>query len=90
MWYPFIVIAAVLIAFSWYFYHLHVNKYERLMNFYKYADRITIDQDIERYKLLVNILTKDSDVMFKYNFDIDLKEKFLKVKKESLTKKQVK
>ena len=57
-----------------------MNKYERLMNFYKYADKISVDKDIERYKLLINILTKDSDVMFKYNFDIDQKEKFLKFK----------
>jgi hypothetical protein len=41
------------------------------MNFYKYADKMAIDKDIERYKLLISILTKDADVMFKYNFDID-------------------
>lgn len=36
---------------------------------------------MERYKILINILTRDADIMFKYRFDLDLKEKFLLTEK---------
>lgn len=32
---------------------------------------------MERYKILINILTKNSNVMFKYQFDLEQKEKYM-------------
>jgi len=32
---------------------------------------------MDRYKGILSLLSKDSDVVFKYTFDLDLKESFL-------------
>lgn len=66
VWYPFIVVTALLAAAAWYSYRKHLNQYEKYMNFFRHINTNSLECDIERLKLLVNILAKDSDVIFKY------------------------
>lgn len=47
---------------------------------------VWVSRDLERCKELINILNKDSDLMFRYKFNIFLKEKFFK---NELLKKHV-
>lgn len=57
------------------------------MGFFKFIDAVWLQRDIERYRILMDLLNRDNNVMFKYQFDIDVKEKFLaaeEFKKEKL------
>lgn len=44
---------------------------------FQMIESVWVQRDIDRYKGILALLAKDSDVIFKYTFDIDLKEKFL-------------
>ncbi|CAD8075108.1 unnamed protein product [Paramecium sonneborni] len=86
IWIPFLVLDFVLMIATYYYYKQYLSIYESFLNLFKFTDEIWLNRDMERFKILINILTKNSDVMFKYQFDLEQKEKFMmaeKYKKES-------
>lgn len=66
MWIPFVVINFLLIIGAYHCYSKYLELYESFLNLFKFADEVWLNRDIERYKILINILTKNSDIMFKY------------------------
>ncbi|CAD8065495.1 unnamed protein product [Paramecium primaurelia] len=86
IWIPFLVLDALFMIATYYYYKQYLSIYESFLNLFKFTDEIWLNRDMERYKILINILTKNSDVIFKYQFDLEQKEKFMmaeKYKKES-------
>ncbi|CAD8166698.1 unnamed protein product [Paramecium pentaurelia] len=86
IWIPFLVLDFLFMSATYYYYTQYLSIYESFLNLFKFTDEIWLNRDIERYKILINILTKNSDVIFKYQFDLEQKEKFMmaeKYKKES-------
>ncbi|CAD8161279.1 unnamed protein product [Paramecium octaurelia] len=86
IWIPFLILDAVFMIATYYNYKVYLQNYESFLNLFKFIDEVWLNRDMERYKILINILTKNSDVIFKYQFDLEQKEKFMmaeKYKKES-------
>lgn len=40
-------------------------------------DTVWLQRDMDRFRGILSLLSKDSDVVFKYTFDLELKESFL-------------
>ncbi|CAD8154366.1 unnamed protein product [Paramecium pentaurelia] len=84
IWIPFLIVDFLLIVGCYYLYKSYLQIYDSFLNLFKYAETIWINRDMERYKILINILTKNSDVMFKYQFDLEQKEKFMMAERYKL------
>ncbi|CAK64039.1 unnamed protein product (macronuclear) [Paramecium tetraurelia] len=84
IWIPFLIIDFLLIFGCYQFYKSYMQIYENFLNLFKYAETIWINRDMERYKILINILNKNSDVMFKYQFDLEQKEKYMMAERYKL------
>ncbi|CAD8072198.1 unnamed protein product [Paramecium sonneborni] len=89
IWIPFLVIDFLLILGCYQCYKSYLQIYESFLNLFKYADNIWLNRDMERYKILINILTKNSDVMFKYQFDLEQKEKFMMAERYKIENQRV-
>ena len=48
-----------------------------MMELNKYIDMIWIQRDLERFRVIIDFLQKESNIVFNYKFDIDVKERFL-------------
>ncbi|CAD8176313.1 unnamed protein product [Paramecium octaurelia] len=93
IWIPFLVLDFVFMLATYYYYTQYLLIYENFLNLFKFIDEIWLNRDMERYKILISILTKNSDVIFKYQFDLEQKEKFMmaeRYQKESKTIHDVK
>lgn len=71
------VISLILVLFSWWNYRLYIKKYERIVGLFKFIDIYWMERDKERYKMLLNVLNKDLDLLFRYKFKLDNKETFI-------------
>lgn len=47
------------------------------MNFFFHADKINLSRDIERYRILSDLLGGGEDLLAEYDFNIASKDKFL-------------
>jgi hypothetical protein len=47
------------------------------LDFYKFIDPDWLQKDIERYKIISDILVKDNSIILKYYFDLEQREKYL-------------
>lgn len=52
------------------------KKIEKLLNCFRLNDVIWCERDLERYKILAELLLKDENVIFKYNFKLEIKDDF--------------
>jgi len=68
------VLSFILTSLSWIYYRLYIKKYERIVGLFKFIDIYWVERDKERYKLLISVLSKDMDLLFKYRFNLNHKE----------------
>lgn len=73
---PFIIVPLFLTAVTWFFYCKFLEKYEKIMELNKLVEYIWISRDLERLQVIIEILSKESNLIMNYKFDIDLKERF--------------
>ncbi|CAK63101.1 unnamed protein product (macronuclear) [Paramecium tetraurelia] len=71
---------------SWLLYMKHMRKYSKLLKLFQKVDVVWVLRDLERCKELLSLLNKDSNLMFRYKFNIFLKERFFK---SELSKKHI-
>lgn len=71
---------------AWLLYIKHIRKFSKILKLFLKVDVVWISRDLERCKELINFLNKDSDLVFRYKFNIMLKERFFK---NELLKKHV-
>ncbi|KAM3134253.1 hypothetical protein pb186bvf_013673 [Paramecium bursaria] len=89
LWIIFLIMSFFIICINYYTYIKYRAYYEQYLDLFKYIDNFSLERDLEKYKILGSILNKDQDVMFKYVFDLEQKEKFMlteKYKKEAQLK----
>ncbi|CAD8182896.1 unnamed protein product [Paramecium pentaurelia] len=71
---------------AWLLYIKHIRKYSKILKLFQKVDIVWVLRDLERCKELLNLLNKDSNLMFRYKFNIFLKERFFK---SELSKKHI-
>ncbi|CAD8100097.1 unnamed protein product [Paramecium sonneborni] len=88
---PIIIVCFLLLFISFTFYKAYLNQYDNFLQLFNFIDVVWLQRDIDRYRGIASLLIKDSDVLFKYQFDIDIKEKFLAaedIRKEKIAQNQ--
>lgn len=77
VWIPFLTIAVLLVALGYKVYLNYLIIYEDYLDLFKYANKTWVDKEMDRYKVLLSILSADSETMFKYQYNLESKEKFM-------------
>ncbi|CAD8178672.1 unnamed protein product [Paramecium pentaurelia] len=88
---PIVVVCFFLLLIGFTFYKAYLNQYDNFLQLFNFIDVVWLQRDIDRYRGIASLLIKDSDVLFKYQFDIDIKEKFLAaedIRKEKIAQNQ--
>ncbi|CAD8177675.1 unnamed protein product [Paramecium octaurelia] len=88
---PIIMVCLLLLFIAFSFYKAYLNQYNSFLQLFSFIDTVWLQRDIDRYRGIASLLIKDSDVLFKYQFDIDIKEKFLAaedIRKEKIAQNQ--
>ena len=49
------------------------------MQLFRIIEVGALQKDLVRYQIIQELLEKDNNVMFKYRFDLDQKEKYLQI-----------
>jgi hypothetical protein len=62
---------------GWISYKAYLRKLERLMTMFRYIKLDSIEKDKSRFKMLISTLTRDYDLIFRYDFNLPEKEKFI-------------
>ncbi|CAD8206434.1 unnamed protein product [Paramecium octaurelia] len=71
---------------AWLLYIKHIRKYSKVLKLFQKVDVVWVLRDLERCKELLGLLNKDSNLMFRYKFNIFLKERFFR---SELSKKHI-
>ncbi|CAD8068859.1 unnamed protein product [Paramecium sonneborni] len=79
---PILIIGSCLMMASMIFYRIYLQQYDRFLQLFSYIDSVWIQNDIARYRGFVGLLNKNQDVLFKYQFDIETKEKIIQNEEE--------
>lgn len=77
LWLPFMISSFFIMVLSWYYFRGFKRKYEKVLGLFEYVDTYWVERDKERYKLLMGLLTKDTDLVYRYQFDLGSKECFV-------------
>ncbi|CAD8178702.1 unnamed protein product [Paramecium pentaurelia] len=88
---PILIIGFLLLLIVVRFHNQYLQQYDQFIQLFSMLEIVWIQRDIDRYKGISALVIKDSDVLFKYQFDIDLKEKFLAaedIRKEKIAQNQ--
>ncbi|CAD8172596.1 unnamed protein product [Paramecium pentaurelia] len=88
---PIVLVCLLLLLIVFSFYKAYLNQYNSFLQLFNFIDIVWLQRDIDRYRGIASLLIKDSDVLFKYQFDIDIKEKFLAaedIRKEKIAQNQ--
>ncbi|CAK86883.1 unnamed protein product (macronuclear) [Paramecium tetraurelia] len=88
---PIVIIGGVLLIVCILFYKYYLQQYDEFLELFSYLDTVWLQRDVDRYRGYASLLMKDSDVLFKYQFDLDAKEVFLineETKKDRIAQNQ--
>ncbi|CAD8177637.1 unnamed protein product [Paramecium octaurelia] len=88
---PILIIGFLLLLIIVKFHGFYLQQYDQFIQLFSMLELVWVQRDIDRYKGISSLVIKDSDVLFKYQFDIDLKEKFLAaedIRKEKIAQNQ--
>ncbi|CAD8094952.1 unnamed protein product [Paramecium sonneborni] len=88
---PTLILGFLLLLIVVKFHNLYLQQYDQFIQLFSQLEIVWVQRDIDRYKGISSLVIKDSDVLFKYQFDIDLKEKFLAaedIRKEKIAQNQ--
>ncbi|CAD8177805.1 unnamed protein product [Paramecium pentaurelia] len=88
---PIVIIGGVLLIVCILFYKFYLQQYDEFLELFSYLDIVWLQRDIDRYRGYASLLMKDSDVLFKYQFDLEVKEVFLineEMKKDRIAQNQ--
>ncbi|CAK78495.1 unnamed protein product (macronuclear) [Paramecium tetraurelia] len=88
---PILIIGFLLLSIIVKFHNQYLQQYDQFIQLFSMLEIVWVQRDIDRYKGISSLVIKDSDVLFKYQFDIDLKEKFLAaedIRKEKIAQNQ--
>ncbi|CAD8103515.1 unnamed protein product [Paramecium sonneborni] len=88
---PIVIIGGLLLIVCILFYKYYLQQYDQFLELFSYLDIVWLQRDIDRYRGYASLLMKDSDVLFKYQFDLDAKEIFLineEMKKDKIAQNQ--
>ena len=80
--YPFYVLFFCIALLGLYSFLKFKDLYSEILLFHSFIEKEWLERDIERYKILINLVNQDRNVIFKYNFDLESKEKFLKMEEK--------
>jgi len=53
---PFILISLIVTAISWVFYCKYLERFEKMLEWYKFIEIIWIERDLERLRLIIDVL----------------------------------
>jgi uncharacterized membrane protein len=70
MWSLFLVTTLIIAFISRWYYKQYLKQYQVVMQSFCTLDAYWIERDKERLQLLINLIAKDSNLLFKYTFNL--------------------
>ncbi|CAD8090904.1 unnamed protein product [Paramecium primaurelia] len=84
LFYPFVILILIIISFQIFWFLKNQGRIASLLGFMTFNEAYTIQQDVDRFNHYVESISKSSDTLFKYQFQIDKKENQLKLQQKQL------
>ncbi|KAM3133701.1 hypothetical protein pb186bvf_014247 [Paramecium bursaria] len=85
IWIIFLLFCCIFSLINYYLNHKFYEEIDQILEINNFLNTETVQEEHERYKQLLKIISSDRQTLYRYIFDLQLKEQVVKVDKKQLT-----